>query len=62
MCLPMEATTEIVESNQWSRLNGIAKCRLQSSMVLMSDAPSESEFIFHSILGKSLQFIPQKWN
>jgi hypothetical protein len=33
-------------------------CKLQSSMVLMSDEPSESEAHCRSIPGKSLQFVP----
>jgi hypothetical protein len=58
MCLPFEATTETVEWEQWIRHNGVARCKLQSSMVLMSDAPSKSEALCHSIPGNVFNSSP----
>jgi hypothetical protein len=47
------ATTEIVESTQWSH-----QVQMQSSMVLISDAPSESEARCRSTQGKVFNSFP----
>jgi hypothetical protein len=53
VCLLLGATTETVESPQWSR-----KVQAQSSKVLMSDAPSESEFLVILSQGKVFNSFP----
>jgi hypothetical protein len=47
--------TETMESRQWSR--GV-QVQMQSSMVLISDAPSESEARCHSTQGKVFNSFP----
>jgi hypothetical protein len=56
MCLPLGARTEIVESPD----GGVAGSRLQSSMVLMSDARLESIACCRSYPRKCIQFIPRQ--
>jgi hypothetical protein len=37
---------------------GVAKCKLQSSMILISDSPSESEALCHSPREDIFTFVP----
>jgi hypothetical protein len=58
MCLPLEATTNPTGSSQWSRQNGVARCTVEISIVLISDSPSESADHCRSIPGKIFNFVP----
>jgi hypothetical protein len=58
VCLPLEATIKTTGSLQWSRHNGVAKRTVAISIVLISDAPSESVDRCRSILGKIFNFVP----
>jgi hypothetical protein len=58
VCLPLEATIKAAGSLQWSRHNGVARCTVAISVVLISDAPSESANRCRSIPGKIFNFVP----
>jgi hypothetical protein len=58
VCLPLEATIKTAGSFQWSRHNGVARCTTTISIVLISDAPSESANRCRSIPGKIFNFVP----
>jgi hypothetical protein len=58
VCLPLEATIKTAGSLQWSCHNGVTRCTVAISIVLISDAPSESSNHCRSILGKISNFVP----
>jgi uncharacterized lipoprotein YbaY len=47
----------LVGSHQWSLPSGVARCTVAISIVLISDAPSESVNHCHSILGRIFNFV-----
>jgi hypothetical protein len=53
MCLPLEATTEIVDSSQWSHHSGVTRCTVAIFDVLSLDAPSEPVSFVIQSQGKS---------